>query len=85
MPFRPVKLGDLSTAIAWLVEELSLRPAERLPCVGALAEIIGVSRPSLRESKAHPQGTGLLTTKRGAGVDVPVRPFSVPPHAFRVA
>ena len=74
MPFRPVTPEKLSSAVVRQVELLILRgilrPGERLPPERELAERLGVSRPSLREAIAELQESGLLSTRRGAGVYV---------------
>ena len=74
MPFRPVTPEKLSSAVVRQIELLILRgilrPGERLPPERELAERLGVSRPSLREAIAELQGSGLLATRRGAGVYV---------------
>lgn len=74
MPFRPVTPEKLSDAVIRQIEQLILRgilrPGERLPAERELAERLEVSRPSLREAIAALQETGLLSTRRGAGVYV---------------
>lgn len=74
MPFRPVQPEKLSSAVTRQIEKLILRgilrPGERLPAERELAERLGVSRPSLRESVADLQARGLLTSRAGAGIYV---------------
>ncbi|MEP3637230.1 MAG: FCD domain-containing protein [Paracoccaceae bacterium] len=74
MPFRPVAPEKLSSAVVRQIEQLILRgilrPGERLPPERDLAERMGVSRPSLRDSIAQLQEDGLLLAKPGAGVYV---------------
>ncbi len=74
MPFRPVTQEKLSHAVVNQIEQLILRgilrPGERLPAERELAERFGVSRPSLRDAIAQLQGSGLLSTKPGAGIYV---------------
>lgn len=74
MPFRPVQPEKLSFAVVRQIEQLILRgilrPGERLPAERALAEQLGVSRPSLREAIAELQERGLLSSKAGAGIYV---------------
>lgn len=74
MPFQKVSPEKLSTAVTRQIEKLILRgilrPGERLPAERELAERLGVSRPSLRESVAELQGKGLLAARAGAGIFV---------------
>ena len=74
MPFRPVTPEKLSSAVVRQIEKLILRgilrPGERLPSERALADRMGVSRPSLREAIGSLQDTGLLNARPGAGVYV---------------
>lgn len=74
MPFRPVHLEKLSTAVVHQIEQLILRgvlrPGERLPAERELAERLNVSRPSLRDAIGTLQEQGLLSTRAGAGVFV---------------
>jgi GntR family transcriptional repressor for pyruvate dehydrogenase complex len=74
MPFEKVTPEKLSTAVTRQIEKLILRgilrPGERLPAERDLAEKLGVSRPSLRESVADLQEKGLLTARAGAGIYV---------------
>ncbi|WP_187429040.1 Pyruvate dehydrogenase complex repressor [Roseobacter fucihabitans] len=74
MPFRPVHLEKLSTAVVHQIEQLILRgilrPGERLPPERELAERLNVSRPSLRDAIGTLQSQGLLSTRAGAGVFV---------------
>lgn len=74
MPFRPVQMEKLSTAVVHQIEQLILRgilrPGERLPAERELAERLKVSRPSLRDAIGALQDQGLLTARAGAGVFV---------------
>ncbi|MCH2095227.1 MAG: FCD domain-containing protein [Rhodobacteraceae bacterium] len=74
MPFQKVTPEKLSSAVTRQIELLILRgilrPGERLPSERELSERLGVSRPSLRESIAELQNSGLLTARAGAGVFV---------------
>ena len=74
MPFTPVDTEKVSQAVVRQIELLILRgilrPGERLPSERDLAERLGVSRPSLRESLAELQARGLLDTRAGAGMFV---------------
>ncbi|KMK65833.1 FCD domain-containing protein [Puniceibacterium sp. IMCC21224] len=74
MPFHRVQPEKLSVAVTRQIEKLILRgilrPGERLPAERELAERLGVSRPSLRESLADLSDRGLLTSRAGAGIFV---------------
>ncbi|MEM0935875.1 MAG: FCD domain-containing protein [Pseudomonadota bacterium] len=74
MPFSPVEPEKISTSIVRQIELLILRgvlrPGERLPAERALAERLGVSRPSLREAIAELETSGLLARRAGAGIFV---------------
>lgn len=74
MPFQKVTPEKLSTAVVRQIEQLILRgilrPGERLPSERDLSEMLGVSRPSLRDAVAELQERGLLTARAGAGIFV---------------
>jgi len=74
MPFQKVTPEKIAGAVTRQIEKLILRgilrPGERLPAERELAERLGVSRPSLRESVAELQDKGLLTARAGAGIYV---------------
>lgn len=74
MPFHKVAPEKLASSVTRQIELLILRgilrPGERLPAERDLADRMGVSRPSLRESLAELQDKGLLTSRAGAGVFV---------------
>lgn len=74
MTFTKVVSEKLSLAVVRQVELLILRgilrPGDKLPAERALAEQLGVSRPSLREALADLERAGLVTTKPGSGVFV---------------
>ncbi|MBI1220082.1 MAG: FCD domain-containing protein [Rhodobacteraceae bacterium] len=74
MPFQKVTPEKLSTAVVRQIELLILRgilrPGERLPSERELSEMLGVSRPSLRDAVAELQERGLLTARAGAGIFV---------------
>lgn len=74
MPFQKVIPEKLSSAVTRQIEKLILRgilrPGERLPAERELAERLGVSRPSLRDSIAELQEKGLLSARAGAGIFV---------------
>jgi GntR family transcriptional repressor for pyruvate dehydrogenase complex len=74
MPFQKVTPEKLSTAVVRQIELLILRgilrPGERLPSERELSEMLGVSRPSLRDAVAELEGRGLLNARAGAGIFV---------------
>ncbi|TMV41964.1 FadR family transcriptional regulator, partial [Thioclava sp. BHET1] len=74
MPFQKVQPEKLSAAVTRQIELLILRgilrPGERLPSERDLSEMLGVSRPSLRDAVAELQSRGLLTSRAGAGIFV---------------
>lgn len=74
MPFEKVHSEKLASAVVRQIELLILRgilrPGERLPAERELAELMGVSRPSLREALSELQAAGLLVSRPGAGVFV---------------
>ena len=74
MPFQEINSEKLSKSVIRQVEQLILRgilrPGERLPSERELAEKLAVSRPSLREALSELQGSGLLTSRAGAGIFV---------------
>lgn len=74
MPFQKVTPEKLSTAVVHQIELLILRgilrPGERLPSERELSEMLGVSRPSLRDAVAELQERGLLSARPGAGIFV---------------
>ncbi|MEU5849435.1 FadR/GntR family transcriptional regulator [Saccharopolyspora shandongensis] len=73
--WTPIRLpGSLSARIASRVEELisqeQLKPGDRLPPERQLAEMLGVSRPSLREAIRSLATSGRLVVRHGQGVFV---------------
>ncbi|MDO5704119.1 MAG: FadR/GntR family transcriptional regulator [Paracoccus sp. (in: a-proteobacteria)] len=74
MPFQKIEAEKLSQAVQRQIESLILqgilRPGERLPSERDLSDSLGVSRPSLREAISALQGSGLLTSRPGAGIYV---------------
>ena len=52
------------------ISENSLIPGSKLPSEGELAEILNVSRTSLREGIRMLEGAGFITTKHGDGMYV---------------
>ena len=57
-------------AILNYISENSLSPGDKLPSEGELAEILNVSRTSLREGIRMLEGAGFITTKHGDGMYV---------------
>ncbi|MGH9103120.1 MAG: FadR/GntR family transcriptional regulator [Acidimicrobiales bacterium] len=73
--WQPVRQeGTLAGRIANRVEELirdeSLRPGDRLPSEREMAQMLGVSRPSLREAVRSLEARGRLVVRHGQGVFV---------------
>lgn len=66
--------GSLSDRIATQVERLildeQLKPGDRLPSEREMAQLLNVSRPSLREAVRILEARGRLTVKHGQGVFV---------------
>jgi GntR family transcriptional repressor for pyruvate dehydrogenase complex len=66
--------GNLTDRIVEQVERMisdeSLKPGDRLPSEREMAELLGVSRPSLRESVRILQARGRLAVRHGQGVFV---------------
>lgn len=84
MTFEKVRSEKLAQTIVRQIELLILRgilhSGERLPSERDLAEMMGVSRPSLREAIADLQDRGLLVARLGSGiyVDEVLRPAFSP-------
>ena len=57
-------------AILNYISDNSLSPGDKLPSEGELAEILNVSRTSLREGIRMLEGAGFITTKHGDGMYV---------------
>jgi len=74
MPFEKIAAEKISSAIVRQVEELILqgvlRPGDRLPAERDLAEVMEVSRPTLREALADLEERGLIVTRPGGGTFV---------------
>ncbi|MQA04861.1 MAG: FCD domain-containing protein [Streptosporangiales bacterium] len=73
--WQPVnQSGNISQRIVSQVEELlsneQLRPGDRLPSEREMAQLLGASRPSLREAVRVLQAQGRLVVKHGQGVFV---------------
>jgi GntR family transcriptional repressor for pyruvate dehydrogenase complex len=71
MVFGPVQQRRLSDDIVSKLESMivegTLKAGERLPAERALAEQMGVSRPSLREALQKLAAKGLLVSRQGGG------------------
>ncbi|MDA5093550.1 FadR/GntR family transcriptional regulator [Aliiroseovarius sp. KMU-50] len=74
MPFQKINAGKLSKSVVEQIELLILRgvlrPGERLPAERSLSDLMGVSRPSLREAVSELQDIGLLESRAGSGIFV---------------
>lgn len=74
MPFLKVTPEKLSSSVVRQIEQLILRgilrPGERLPSERDLADMMGVSRPSLRDAIAELAERGLLVSRAGSGIFV---------------
>lgn len=66
--------GNVSQRIAAQIEEMltseTLKPGDRLPTERDMAELLGASRPSVREAVRILQAQGRLVVKHGLGVFV---------------
>ncbi len=70
-PLQQRRLADdIVDRIETLILEGTLKPGERLPAERALAEELGVSRPSLREALQKLVARGLLVSRHGGGTFV---------------
>lgn len=74
-PWRPLREhGALSTRIAAeierVIEERHLQPGDRLPAERDLAQLLGVSRPSVREAVRSLEARGRLQVRHGLGVSI---------------
>lgn len=74
MPFKPIKPKKVSTQIAEQIRASILsgefNPGEKLPPERELAEMFGVSRPSVREALNLLASSGLVETHQGGGTVV---------------
>lgn len=74
MPFQPIKPKKVSNQIAEQIRSSILSgeftPGEKLPPERELAEMFGVSRPSVREALNHLASAGLVMSYQGGGTVV---------------
>lgn len=73
MGFHRLSSGILDKVVRQIEEKVldgSWAVSSRLPAERALAEHLGVSRPTVREAIRHLVSKGMLETKRGSGVYV---------------
>ena len=73
-PVEPPARIKLSNSIISQIEKLiiegALKPGNELPPERVFAELLGVSRPSLREALLKLEARGLVSTRRGGGYAV---------------
>jgi DNA-binding FadR family transcriptional regulator len=78
---RPTLTRDVAQHLTRMIECGDLAPGVRLPTEHELTSALNVSRTALREAVAALKAEGLLVSRRGAGVFVPVegprRPFRI--------
>lgn len=74
MTFNTIKIKKISTQIAEQIRSAILAgdytPGDKLPSERELAEIFGVSRPSVRESLNILASAGLIASHQGGGTVV---------------
>ena len=74
MPFKPIKPKKISSQIADQIRSSILAgefpPGAKLPPERELAELFGVSRPSVREALNMLSSSGLVTSHQGGGTVV---------------
>lgn len=66
-PIAPQRAARIATQLVELIELQKLAPGDRLPPERALADLLEVSRPSLREALHILQAQGLVKIKHGQG------------------
>ena len=69
-PISPQRAARIATQLVELIELQKLNPGDRLPPERALADLLEVSRPSLREALHILQAQGLVKIKHGQGTFV---------------
>ena len=71
MPFEPVQrtrtFEQVLDQLQGMIRRGELRPGDRLPNERALAELLGVGRPSVREALRVLEGLEIITVRPGAG------------------
>lgn len=72
--FKPIRPKKISEEIVSQIKELitigELKPGERIPSERELAQMLGVSRPSVREAIMVLDAMGLLEARQGGGTYV---------------
>lgn len=70
-PIRPKKISEeIVEQIKALIAKGELKPGDRLPSERELADMLGVSRPSVRESIMVLEAMGFLEARQGGGTYV---------------
>lgn len=70
-PIRPKKISEeIVEQIKSLISEGHLKPGERIPSERDLSEMLGVSRPSVREALMVLEAMGLVESRQGGGTYV---------------
>ncbi|MET7422033.1 FCD domain-containing protein [Dactylosporangium sp. NPDC005555] len=67
---RTSAAADAARAIQEMIVDGRLTPGQRLPPERELAELLGISRPTLRETIRSLQGLNILESRHGAGTFV---------------
>ncbi len=68
--FTPQRAGRIASQLIELIDTQKLHPGDRLPPERSLADLLEVSRPSLREALHILQAQGLVQIKHGQGTFV---------------
>ena len=66
-PVAPQRAARIATQLVELIDLQRLSPGDRLPPERQLAELLEVSRPSLREALHNLQAQGLVSIRHGQG------------------
>ena len=66
-PLAPQRAARIATQLMDLIELKKLSPGDKLPPERQLADLLAVSRPSLREALHILQAQGLVQIKHGQG------------------
>ena len=69
-PLAPQRAARIATQLMELIELQKLLPGDKLPPERQLADLLEVSRPSLREALHILQAQGLVQIKHGQGTFV---------------